>query len=77
MLHHGKAIGGHGGGDVGLISDFIDAVQLGKLDAKTSGRVSLESHLMAFAAEESRLSGQPVDMEQYRRAVEARVVASA
>jgi len=39
----------------------------------TSGRISLESHLMAFAAEESRISGQPVDMAAYRQKVEEQV----
>ena len=76
VLHIGKVTGGHGGGDDGLIAAFINTVQSGKQEALTSGRVSLESHLMAFATEDSRLSGQPVDMEIYRQAVEARVAAA-
>jgi len=73
VIRPGKPVGGHGGGDVGLISDFITTVESGKQDAMTSGRISLESHLMAFAAEESRHTGQPVDMDSYRHEVEARV----
>jgi len=73
ILHPGKVTGGHGGGDDGLISAFIRSVQSGTQDVMTSGRISLESHLMAFAAEESRISGQPVDMAAYRQKVEEQV----
>ena len=73
ILHPGKVTGGHGGGDDGLIAAFIRSVQSETQDVMTSGRISLESHLMAFAAEDSRISGQPVDMEAYRRQVEVQV----
>lgn len=76
VLHVGKTTGGHGGGDDGLISAFIHSVQTGKQDPASTGRVALESHLMAFAAEESRLTGQPVDMDAYRQKVEAQVAKS-
>jgi predicted dehydrogenase len=72
VLHVGKTTGGHGGGDDGLISAFIQSVQTGHQDPASTGRVALESHLMAFAAEESRLTGQPVEMAAYRKAVEDR-----
>jgi len=36
----------------------------------TSVRASLESHLMAFAAEEARVEGTMVDMAAYRARVE-------
>ncbi|MBM4161817.1 MAG: Gfo/Idh/MocA family oxidoreductase [Ignavibacteria bacterium] len=54
---------GHGGGDYGLVHDFVRAV--GRKDYKlmaTAIQESMESHLMAFKAEESRLSGKTVDM---------------
>ena len=52
---------GHGGGDVGVMGAFVDAVSVGDASLVRSGpRESLESHLMAFAAERSRLSGLPV-----------------
>jgi hypothetical protein len=49
----------------------------GESDAlNTSARDSLESHLMAFAAEESRLNGgAPIDMAEYRARIEAQVAA--
>ncbi|HWG61395.1 MAG TPA: Gfo/Idh/MocA family oxidoreductase [Streptosporangiaceae bacterium] len=50
--------GGHGGGDYGLMAAFTNAVATGDRSQIRSGaRESLQSHLMAFAAERSRLSG--------------------
>jgi hypothetical protein len=44
-----------------FMAAFVAAVSAGNPDLIRSGpRQSLESHLMAFAAEESRLSGSPV-----------------
>ena len=45
--------GGHGGGDAALIKVFYDII-LGRTVAQTSLESSIESHLMAIAAEESR-----------------------
>lgn len=58
---------GHSGGDHGLLAHFTDVIRSGALhDVRASGRVSLESHLLGFAAEESRLGGGVVDMDDYR-----------
>ena len=57
----GGAAGGHDGGDFGVMSAFLDAVSAGDRSLVRSGpRESLESHLMAFAAERSRLTGLAV-----------------
>lgn len=56
---------GHGGGDDGLMAAFLDALD-GADDDSATARVSLESHLLAFAAEEARLSGETVDMARFR-----------
>jgi predicted dehydrogenase len=51
--------GGHGGGDYGVMEAFVTAVAAGDRSKIMSGpRESLESHLMAFAAERSRRSGR-------------------
>jgi len=42
----------------------------------TSARESLESHLMAFAAEESRLNGTVVDMNEFRNRANENAVGS-
>jgi predicted dehydrogenase len=49
---------GHGGGDHGLVHDFVRAVWAGDPGLLTSTiQVSMESHLMGFQAEASRLDG--------------------
>jgi len=65
--------GGHGGGDTGLVGAFVDAVRNPDSEVLTSCRNSLESHLMAFASEKSRLEGNIVDMEDYRKQLEVEV----
>jgi predicted dehydrogenase len=56
---------GHGGGDGGIVRSFVAALRAGDQTLLKSGAAeSLESHLMAFAAEKSRLSGgEPQSIE--------------
>jgi hypothetical protein len=61
---------GHGGGDEGLVSAFVRALRAGQPQVLTSARNSLESHLMAFAAEKSRLESSVVSIPDYRAAWE-------
>jgi predicted dehydrogenase len=63
--------GGHGGGDEGLMRNFVRALREGGAPPLTSGRASLESHLMAFAAEDARLEGRIIEMDDYRHQVES------
>jgi len=61
---------GHGGGDDGLIRYIISVLKYSKEDPNisTSAKESLESHLMAFAAEESRLNGgKTIDMTEFKK----------
>ena len=52
------AVGGHGGGDYGIMEAFCDYVSTGVApDGISDARISAENHLLCFAAEESRLSG--------------------
>ncbi len=57
---------GHGGGDAGLMHHFVQ-VMGGEVPPLTSARDSLESHLMAFAAEESRLEKKTIDMPEWEQ----------
>jgi predicted dehydrogenase len=60
----GHAGGGHDGGDMAVIGAFVNAVASGDRSfIRTGPRDSLESHLMAFAAERSRRTGVPVRLE--------------
>ncbi|MDU5144528.1 MAG: Gfo/Idh/MocA family oxidoreductase [Paenibacillus dendritiformis] len=57
---------GHGGGDEGLIRDFIRLVANGgALQGLTSAENSVQSHMMAFAAEEARVTGKVVHLPEY------------
>ena len=54
---------GHGGGDYGLINQFLTAVRANDPSLfESSIESSLESHLMAFAAEESRINNKVVEL---------------
>jgi predicted dehydrogenase len=63
--------GGHGGGDEGIVAAFLRAVRdpsaASAGEAATTARESLESHLMAFAAEQARIEGAVVDMARFRK----------
>ncbi|NND04570.1 MAG: Gfo/Idh/MocA family oxidoreductase [Acidimicrobiia bacterium] len=59
------AQGSHGGGDSGLLAAFLADVETGSAPL-TSAAESVESHVLAFAAEEARLSGKTVDVAAYR-----------
>lgn len=47
------AASGHGGGDFGILRDFLRVLREGG-ESRTSAEVSLQSHLICFAAEKSR-----------------------
>jgi predicted dehydrogenase len=56
----------HGGGDSALLKNFIKSIQ--EKDEKynlTSAEKSLRSHLIAFAAEESRMKGKSINFKKY------------
>jgi hypothetical protein len=63
----GSALG-HFGGDGGLLDHFSEVMQRQAAgEIRASGRVSLESHLMGFAAEQARLSGSVIEMARFRK----------
>ena len=49
----GASRSGHGGGDFGLLGDFLHILRHGG-ESRTSAKISLQSHLICFAAERSR-----------------------
>lgn len=54
----------HSGGDFCMIRDFVEAVQNNDSALnRSTARQSLQSHLMCFAAEESRLHGKMITLE--------------
>lgn len=64
--------GGHGGGDTGIMEAFCALLR-----EEYSGNsiceidVSCRNHLMAFASEVSRQSGEVVDLTQFEKALRA------
>jgi len=61
---------GHGGGDHGIMRDFVQLVQTdGEKAGLTSACVSVQSHLMAFAAEKSRVEGTVIHLNDYYKEV--------
>ncbi|MEG1426791.1 MAG: Gfo/Idh/MocA family oxidoreductase [Oscillospiraceae bacterium] len=62
-------LNGHGGGDSGMISEFVDMLEgnAAPNDRTTSISRSMESHFVALAAEASRLTGgKIVNMQEFR-----------
>ncbi|ETW84569.1 hypothetical protein HETIRDRAFT_312391 [Heterobasidion irregulare TC 32-1] len=69
VLHKPKDEGGgHGGGDLGLIRTFVEAVRTGRQELLgTDVTEVLKSHMTVFAAEHSRKQGVVVDCEEFHR----------
>ena len=55
---------GHSGSDMSMMKDFVRMVGEGK-KGKTNADISVESHLMALAAEESRVNEAVINFKQY------------
>jgi hypothetical protein len=63
VVNDGGILSGHGGGDFGLISAFVEALAAGDQSKISSGiDETLASHLMVFAAEESRKKGTVIKL---------------
>ena len=64
----------HGGGDEVLVLQFAQAVRdKGQREILLSGEICLESHLICFAAEQARVTGKVVEMDDFRRQAKAEV----
>ncbi|MBP3965875.1 Gfo/Idh/MocA family protein [Paenibacillus lignilyticus] len=65
-VHLDTEITGHGGGDTNIMRDFVRLVQSdGKEKGRTGAKESVQSHLIAFAAEKSRVEGRTISMRDY------------
>ncbi len=60
----------HGGGDAGIMEDFVNLVESGSKESLTSADISLQSHLMSFAAEQSRLEHKVISLDEFRNEVQ-------
>jgi len=66
--------GGHGGGDFGLVAAFLRAARGEAEPDLPTARESLESHLLAFAAEEARKRRQVITLDRFRREAQANLL---
>ncbi|KAG1780134.1 hypothetical protein EV702DRAFT_1080924 [Suillus placidus] len=71
--HHPKNEGGgHGGGDLGLMRTFVEAVRTNNQELLgTDVSEVLKSHLTVFAAETSRREGTVIDCAKFEKAIRA------
>jgi len=56
---------GHSGGDYGIMKSFVRYIEKGDNEALTSAHESVLSHLLSFAAEDSRLQSKTIDFTSY------------
>ncbi len=70
---HTASGAGHGGGDEGLLHTFARLVRstdpVERANPLSSASVSVHSHLMAFAAEKSRLEGKVINLTEYEQKI--------
>jgi len=67
VIHPDLSTSGHGGGDGGIVRDFLALLEGRQGEASSDIRASVESHMMACAAEESRMTDSVVSIEDFRR----------
>ncbi len=58
-------VGGHGGGDQGIITAFCDMLNGKSVSSMADISVSVKNHMIAFAAERSRLEGRVVEVSEF------------
>ena len=69
IIHIRTGNSGHGGGDAGIMEDFTASLTSSAPETKSAISHSVESHLMACAIEQSRLTGKVVDMAEFRNSL--------
>jgi len=66
VIYLKEAKSGHSGGDDGIMQNFVRLLQNEDTSGGlTSAKTSLQSHLMAFAAERSRLENEVIDINEF------------
>ncbi|MEC0091917.1 Gfo/Idh/MocA family protein [Paenibacillus macquariensis] len=63
-------LAGHGGGDMGLMKDFVKLVREGSSgQGLTTASTSVQSHLMAFAVEKSREEHRVIELKEFEESL--------
>lgn len=63
---------GHSGSDTNMMKDFVRYLREDSTQVRSGASVSVESHLIALAAERSRVIGETVDLREFRKEAEER-----
>ena len=71
LIRTAQVDGFHGGGDSLLMEDFISCMQTERGESKTAIERSIESHIMAYAAEQSRVTGKVIDLDALKTELKA------
>ena len=66
LIRTAQVEGFHGGGDSLLMEDFISNLEGGSAESKTAIERSIESHVMACAAELSRVTGKVIGLDELK-----------
>ncbi len=67
---YGETItGGHGGGDSGIVAALRDLLNGKRLKAISNVGESCDNHMIAFATEQSRISGKVIDMADFEAGI--------
>lgn len=67
VIHPGVVYSGHGGGDSLLMDNFLELIETDEDISKSSIKQSVESHIMAYAAELSRTTGSIIDLDELKK----------
>ena len=70
VIHPQISLSGHNGGDSGIVESFLAILEGKENESATDIHESVESHMMACAAEESRLTGAVVKISEFRERLE-------
>lgn len=63
-------VGGHGGGDSGIVNTLYEYMANGlESDILSEIGISTDNHMIAFAGEESRLTGKVIDVEKFKKEI--------
>lgn len=66
VIHTEVSVSGHGGGDSGVMEEFLTLLKTNKIDSTTSIERSIESHIMAYAAELSRTTQKTIEIKSLK-----------
>ena len=66
IINIGASQSGHGGGDSGLMEDFLRQLTTPGDNSRSSVSQSIQSHMMAYAAEKSRVTGKVIDLDELK-----------